>query len=304
MKNVFGKNLKKLRKMIELTQSEFTQELNKFALECGLATDGVEMFGKGKKKICNLENGIQEPSLTDIEIIAKYFNIDSDDLIINRSILEDIKAVETLQIEHLIVLPVFLSDSVGALFRKAYDKHCSILKQFNKGDEQDLKDCLMDYIISWEEEQDIKSIANYLSLLIFDACITFFKGLRINKKTNLGVHCFGAVLNRDNAKKENKRKFLNDDYVEYYKKLLEENEFFEFVEYFEAVSYLLGFIDNSNRDFLNEQMGFERIKLLATQGNRYAFIFIAAMLPDDVDQETVEKIFDELKNEGITICVL
>lgn len=317
MKNIFAENLKKLRKLTGLTQSELAQELNKFALKCGIAKDGVEVFGKGKKKILNLENGNQEPTLSDIEIISKYFYINSDDLMFDTSIIDSIKGVENLQLEHFIMLPVFSSDSIGDLFRKAYDKHCSILKQFNKGDEQNLKDCLMDYIISWEEEHDIKSIANYMSLLIFEACINFFKELRIDKELNLEVQklslksSFGVVLNRDVAKKENKRKYLNNDYIENYKKILKENGFIEFVEYFKAVSYLLGFIDNSNRDFLNEQMGFEMLRMLANQGNRYAFLVISALLidnidqeNDDIDQETNEDVFDEFDEEGIMVYFL
>lgn len=320
MMKVFNEILLLLRGMTGLTQTKFAEELNEFGKKAGLCERESTIFQK--KKILKLENGQQEPKLTDIQIISAYFYLNPNDLFTKEGFKKAKIMYEwaNCQIDYAFIIPIFSSNTNSELFKKTYGMHCEILAGYKKEDEAKLKECLDNYIACWEKHDNIMpSMANYLSLLLFKGFISFSTS-NINKekllKTNNATlkNLFGIVYDVDSLTIENKHAFSKNDYINIFIEELNDGGFSEFVDFFNAGCLLIGFAENEKSYFENVAIVKYLLKDLYNKENRYVILQVYLTLTNfntikDNDllkniANDCECIFDELETEGVQIRIL
>ena len=245
-----------------------------------------------------------EPSLDTLKHIAKYYNVSIKDLV--ESDLKDYKVALTNEFYN-VMFPIVASEEAlkDDDFRKGYDLLCKIKEEaISKiSIPIDLINTCWNLLLkSWEGRKREETAVNLLSLnmMIFSSIVeeVEFKYIESLSKITRNGMVMEQVIRDDSytdfiqnrnvkniAHNENKNKikikFIQDneenvvEYLEFLKKTLEWNQL---GDYFCALRYFIGMVDNGKTIVFNMELGEEWMSSLFELGNKYAIDFYAVYL--------------------------
>lgn len=275
----FRKNIKDLRKAHNETQMD---------LALALGFDSVST-------ISMYENGTREPDLKTIQKIAEHYGITLDKLMradfsnvdfisINYSWNNMISVFETMY-------PIVYSEEAlkNGNFKKGYIQSNKILHEIQMGDSisrSDFETALEDYSKSLEENDIIEAAANILwlffvlySLLPDTKMIKIGEALlngKISSKKFVKYYTSNYDENdflSDKAKKAYIQDF-NTEILSCIQFLKDSKMYSELGDYYLALTYIIGMVDNDYGQEINKDIGMEMMLSYLSLGNLYAFKFV------------------------------
>lgn len=303
MENIFGINIRKIRKTHGFKQAEIAKELSNFALRKKFVKEedyfSLRKWGK-------LERGEQHPNSIDIAIISEFFVISEEDLLkpIGREAIKRMKfSINTKdkKINKYFLLPIFdcKKDSEHSSFKIALNKHVKLSNEsefiFN---EEEFKYCANLYLQTWEESGILECLANYLSLQLLK-CFQRIGLTYTSKNIKKLISRKNLVGNIElkNAVKKNRQEYISkSEIVEEYISVLRKGGFEEFVEYFTVMSYFVGFVESKNSYITNNAIGWEFVNYFLKLENKYIYYYILCVsyLYEMVEGEELEDLKENL----------
>lgn len=286
--NTLGENIRILRKANE------DEKQYKVAGEIGITQQALSKIEKGS-----------EPSLDTLKHIAKYYNVSIKDLV-ESDLKVDLKDYKVALINEFynVMFPIVASEEAlkDDDFRKGYDLLCKIKEEAisNITISIDLINTCWNLLLkSWEGRKREETAVNLLSLnmMIFSSILEAdeFKYIdslsriarsgalieqiiRDNSYTDFIQNRIIKSINHNEDKNKIKIKFIQDneenvvEYLGFLKKTLEWNTL---GDYFCALRYFVGMVDNGKTIALNMELGEEWMNSLLELGNKYAIDFFA-----------------------------
>ena len=268
-----GANIKFLRKAHGETQSELGAAIN------------VE-----KNTISNYENGKREPDEATLTSIAKHFMFTVEELIhLDFSGIGSIKLDTKAFIRNLdIVLPIISSDKAmnNESFCKAYKAHKRMYECFKNEELDDLDfidDCFDNYEKA-EEDDDakIEAVGNIIALLYFTLLSLTIPAL-FSKPTAIVLQLAKndsdvqkAIQNRDPDFEKGAEEILaeihgseefNEEMNKHRLVLKQSTKWTELADYYLALQYVWGIVDNDLTFEFNRRIGSEMLDLIAVIDN-------------------------------------
>ncbi len=259
-------------------------------------------IGKSRSTIAAYETGQNIPDIQTIQLIADCFNIPVEQLLMSTDELKDrgyttknFLAKDDTIINFVVddMFPIACSDTAvqDELFLIAYREHQKIRSAMkNKKPYDDLSIPYDKYLESWNKNKTIESLANMLCIILM-VCSTDYVDSRLqNMSTSIVQKGFanGKTL-RDfylkdigDSDKENeilvaKREFYSSNqsnYVLMMRSLSKSDEWRELADYYSALRYVVGFVDNEYGTALNNLIFNELLSSYAERGNKYATNYI------------------------------
>ena len=261
-----------------------------------------------KNSISNYENGIREPDKDTLKEIANHFVVTVDDLL-NKdfSYLGKINLDSqwlTKKIYEL--LPILSSENAlrNTSFKKAIKAHRSFYEKVKKNREDGIELLVYGMVFYTEAMDDpnakIESAANYLSLLFF--IIMYLKG------TIIAFHQIAAIkqIRKSDRKVDKILDDLNDSFYEETKNVLtqmyqsedyckrtellfllkREGGLSDLADYYLALQYCWGILDNEMGMALNQKIGYEMMSSFSLAGNYYAKRFLQLFYDAQSDESS------------------
>lgn len=289
--NTLGENIRILRKM------NGNESQSKLAEEIYTTQQAISKIEKGN-----------ETSFDMLKHIANYYNISIEDLVESNLKIDFNEYNLALFNEFYDVLfPVIVSEDVlkDEDFRKGYEYFGFIKKEAIKNVtiSSDLIDtCWNLFLKSWKKNKRPETAANLLSLnmMIFSSILetdevkyidslneTMKKGkvtekiIREESYTDFIQNRVIKNINLNEEKNKIKIKFIEDnednveEYIMFLKSTLEWNPL---GDYFCALRYFVGMVDNDKTIAFNMELGEEWMSSLLGLGNKYAIDFFAVLL--------------------------
>ena len=264
------KNMKFLRKIYRESQAELAKVMN-----CT------------QNAISNYETGERDLSYENIQMLANHFRIPVEQFV--KDDLSDIAVVNLLTDVNLIykfydeMFPIFCSSKAlkDEYFVKGYNDIVDLKKEKYYTIER-LEACIEYFVQSYNKYQTIESVANVLGFVLL-----FYAPIFDAEKQKIGrTICEKSILNKEIIKKCFLRTSIIDDFSK--KKFNEENDEFileciqvlkqssewsELGDYYLALKYLLGVVDNEHNVDVNIMIGEEMMYALVEIKNKYASAF-------------------------------
>ncbi|MGN0803914.1 MAG: helix-turn-helix domain-containing protein [Candidatus Coproplasma sp.] len=279
--NTFGENIKKLRYFYGETQKQLAEAI-------GVAHNYISMLEKGKRDL---------PSSDIVCAIANHFRITVEELY--RPIANEGYSIKNLTMSWdeiwniiCIMFPVYNADRalMDELFNSAIEMHKKQLLNYKNRQTLNIEvmiEIIDTYRNSWEENKTIESLANILSLLCV-ICGSFVTkdGEKIEEHAKIygvlgGKKLSEACLRKDYSivELETAKKELVNQYEaildECFETLKRDSEWADVADYFLALSYMVGMVNNEYGLDTNSNIGFEMMQRFALMGNDVAMKFIS-----------------------------
>lgn len=272
-----GKNIRALRESFGETQEELGFSLH-----------------LGKTTISSYENGTRIPDQQKLEMIAKHYAVSVEELLnIDLSFYEKIHFSVNPNIffeKTELVLPIVSSEKAmkNDNFKTAYNLHKAMYDDFHNGklESFDRIDQMFDgYTIAYgDENSKYQSAANYIALY-FLLCMVMNVPENINDPS--------VIVNQVAAKDKRIKKLIDSidlDFMEEFKKVKElffdaetletinemkgelkhSQDYSDLADYYLALEYVYGYVDNKQRKGVNQMIGLEMISCFMSFGNQYA----------------------------------
>jgi transcriptional regulator with XRE-family HTH domain len=279
--NNLGQNIRNLRKAHGETQ-----------LDLALSLGGD---GKASSTISMYENGTREPDLETMQEIAKHYNITLDRLV--RTDFSKCNFMSTtynwdniISMFEIMFPLVYSEDALkNPYFKKGYIRTDKILQEIKKGgnvSRSEFETALDDYSKSLEEAEIIDAVANILWLIFLlyslqpdERAIKIGEALLHNNIPRKEFIKNYALNNTEDSACSNEQKKayardLNTAVVSYIQTLKDSKEYTELGDYYLALRYIIGMIDNDYEQPSNKDIGMEMMLSYLSLGNLYAFRFI------------------------------
>jgi transcriptional regulator with XRE-family HTH domain len=279
----FGKNIKYLRTAYGETQLEL-------ALAIGLDSPNT---------IANYEKG-ERSSKPDIrKKIALHYRITEDELIhsdfstfhVSSSQLGD---KEKMMKMALLVFPIICTEKAmkDSLFQKGHEAHMLALNAMKEGrtfEDSDYDICVNAYSDSYDTFETPESLANLLWwFLITEMSVKnqwMIEGAKaLNDKRVSNRAFFKNFYLKDCSIKEEENYLedieqkdleeLNQIIIELLKKLKKDAQYSSLADYYTAIRYVLGCVNNELTEAMNKAVGVEMMWAFKRLGNEYAKKFI------------------------------
>lgn len=266
------KNMKFMRELYGLKQAELAEVLH-------ITQHGVSQYETGERKLKNYEL---------VQMVANYFRIpieqfvkeDLSEMVVFNPINDIGYIFELFEI----MFPIFESPKAfeDKYFKLAYDNLKNIIYDSKRKKYVSLKkieDCVDQFIDSYNNFQTIESIANVLGFILLIYVPAFDKG-----KQKLGE----AIYRRNTIDKEVVKNYFlgaesNDSFAD--EEFIEESSDFvleciqflknnpkwsELGDYYLALRYIVGVVDNGHKEDMNVLIGEEIMGTLVELDNKYA----------------------------------
>ncbi len=276
--SAIANNIKFYRKFFNMSQSEL-----------------AEKIGLTRTAIANYETGKRPPDIQTLKLIANCFGItvesfyESNEFDKNISI-KNFFATENELFEFVstVMFPIVCSEVAlkDDLFKEAYNKHKHMLLSPYKITLEEMINIYNLYYESFEENHTDESAGNMLSILLLIFCLLceddkiIELSEEILKKGVLNSYFIKKHLvkaNTQESKKEKRKEYYNN-YRENYFALLEvlrkNIKLRDFADYYFALSYQIGFYDNSSGVEANKLIFNELIFNYAEMENQYAIDYL------------------------------
>lgn len=279
---IIHNNIKSLRKIYGETQKEL-----------------ADAICVTKQCISNYEREDRDPSIDELRAIVRHYHISLEQLTgktieISKEADEFVMDEAHAQLIFCAEFPLFYSKEADkdSDFHKAfcfseqiYDK----LIQFEIPMHTMVNLCWKQYKISWEKSKTIESLANLLSLM-FLCCLSQMNKEEINlgiafqnRKTMDEGFLKKYYLRNINTETENDDKMLfvkeyYEEVMEYITVLKKHEKWSDLGDYYLALRYIVGLIDNDRNVDINRSFGIELMSTLFDVENPYAIDYIAATL--------------------------
>ena len=245
--------------------------------------------------IANYEKGERFPKPEIIKKIAVHYQITVDELV-NSNILSF--KIPVLQINNkdkmneiaISIFPVIYTEKAieDSLFRKGYEAHSRCIEAMKAGysfSEIDYAASINNYLESYDNYKTSESMANLLWwLLISEIGLRngqIAEGIKLLNNQHITNERFIKQYYLKDPSDENESGLLrkdlqelNESIIEILKELKKDIQYTELVDYYIALRYLLGCIDNELTKALNKTVGEEMMLSFAQLGNKYAKQFI------------------------------
>lgn len=273
--NNLGKNIRNLRKAHGETQMD---------LAFLLGYDSVST-------ISMYENGTREPDLKTIQKIAEHYDITLDRLVRTDfskcNFMSTTYSWDNMISMFEIMFPIVYSEDAlkNPYFKKGYIRTDKILQEIKKGgnvSRSEFETALDDYSKSLEEAEIIDAVANILWLIFVlysvfpdERAIKIGEALLHDKiPTKKFIKNYLLNNNEDSTcSNEQKKAYaldLNTEVLSCIQSLKYSKEYTELGDYYLALRYITGMIDNDYEQLYNKEMMLSYLSL----GNLYAFRFI------------------------------
>lgn len=273
-----AKNIKALRNAYGETQLEL-------AFAIGLDSPSA---------ISQYENGTRIPQTRERQRLAEHFRITEDELAhadFSRytvpSISGDVREKASGFLDGL--LPIISTEKAMAdpQFKKGYEAHLRICESIKAGkpvNERTAESCIDAYLDALYDNHVSEAAANLLWWLVVEGIEANYgetsdgvKKLRQKKistqefyKNHFLISCDGeSAQQRENSRAE----FLEEngeDCIDLLKKLKACPYLSELADYYSALMYTYGMIDNGLTLEMNQSIGYEMLRAAARLGNKYA----------------------------------
>lgn len=277
-----GKNIQYLRKAYGETQEELGRVL------------GIE-----KTTVSSYETGTRFPKNDMLEAISRHFMLPVDELL-NRD-FSDIGYIEVdydVISERVAVLFPLVSTEEALLnyhFKRAYEHHKKLYDdiRLRRLDVRYIFLCMGEYMEAGEDERSVEeAAANFISLwYLFLSSVKGGAEMLINRSAELlqltkkEKKLRDILNNEDDLKKEladfeeelKDMSFLIEAMDEWKTMLKKSPKWSELADYFLAIQYWVGAVDNGLDFALNRRIGFEMVKALFSVENKYAEQFMLCM---------------------------
>lgn len=283
LNNQFGKNIKYLRTAYGETQLDL-------ALAVGLDSPNA---------IANYEKGERTPKPEIKKKIALHYRITEDELV--RSDFSGMQ-VSSSQLGNkqkmiemsLLMCPITCTDKAmkDSLFQKGYAAHMRALDAMKDGltfADADYDMCIGAYSDSYDEYETPESLANILWWIVITELsmknqwmidgAEALSDKRVSKKDffknfylkDCSFPDEGKLLGETELKD---LKEMGETVVELLKELKKNAQYSNLADYYIALRYILGCVDNELTEAMNKAVGSEMIWAFAQLGNKYAKKFI------------------------------
>lgn len=274
-----GKNIRNLRKAHGETQMDLAFSL------------GYEFVSR----ISMYENGTREPDLETIQKIAEHYNITLDRLVRTDfskcNFMSTTYSWDNMISMFEIMFPIVYSEDAlkNPYFKKAYIRTDKILQEIKNGSivlPSEFEAAIDDYSESFEEAEIIDAVANKLSLIfVFYSALPDERAIKIGEallhdKIPSKKFIKNYVLNNtedsacSNERKKAYARDLNTVVVSCIQILKGSKEYSELGDYYLALRYIIGMIDNDYERISNMDIGMEMMLSYLSLGNLYAFRYI------------------------------
>lgn len=275
-------NIKALRKIYGETQKEL-----------------ADAICVTKQCISNYERADRDPAIEDLTAIAKHYHVSLEQL--TRKLIEIPKESDEFVMDKEYAQLIFCAE-FPLFYSKEADKDPDFHKAFCFSEQiydKILKSempmntmvnlCWNYYTISWKKSKTIESLANLLSLM-FLCCLSQMNKEEINleiafhnKKTIDNDFLKKYYLRDINTETENDdKKFFVKEYYEevmrYITILKKHEKWSDLGDYYLALRYIVGLIDNDRDVDINQSFGDELMDTLFDIENPYAIDYQAATL--------------------------
>lgn len=279
----FGKNIKYLRTAYGETQLEL-------ALAVGLDSPNT---------ISNYEKG-ERNSKPDIrKKIALHYRITEDELIhsdfsalhFSSSQLGDKEKVMKMT---LLIFPIICTEKAmkDSLFQKGHEAHMRALDAMKEGRtfaDSDYDTCVNAYSDSYDTSETPESVANLLWwFLISEMSVKnqwMIEGAKAlnDKRVSMGAFFKSfylkdcSIMEEENCLEDVEQKDLEEldqVIIELLKELKKDAQYSSLADYYTAIRYVLGCVNNELTEAMNKAVGAEMMWTLTRLGNEYAKKFI------------------------------
>ena len=278
-----GKNIKALRNAFGETQEELG-----------------EILGIEKNTVSYYENAKREPNKEMISKIAKHYMISVEELMFcDISNIGTIFVDDTVFLKNIdIIFPIVISDSAlnNPHFTKAYKQHKEFydgLKNLNIHSFDSIEVCVDEYLEAYSNEQTkVEASAN---------CIAIWSLLLLMMKVPELLKTKSAALMQIAAKNKETKDIVDNPDEEFEKDALEamsemndpetiklikdmmisikrSHKLSDLADYYLAMKYILGIIDNDLGWEFNRRVGLEMLNSFASVGNKYAVQYLKLSL--------------------------
>lgn len=265
------KNMKFMRELYGVTQKELAEVLN-------VTQHGISQYETGKRSLCYEQ----------VQILANYFRIP-----IEQFVKEDLSEVmvlnPSLNLNYILDLfetmfPIFCSEKAleDKHFKKGYDILLSTIDASKNNRyiySKQLDICIESFVESYNTNQTMEAIANALGFMLLIYAPAFDK-----EKTAIATEIYKEnVISKKVIKKHILRNEMVNDPTK--DQFIEENS--EFIldgirilkkspkwaalgDYYLALRYIIGVVDNEYNDDMNALIGEELMSTLVELKNKYA----------------------------------
>lgn len=287
----FGKNIKYLRTAYGETQLEL-------ALAVGLDSPNT---------IANYEKGERSSKPNIRKKIALHYRITEDELIhsdfsalhVPSSRLGD---KEKMMEMTLLMLPIICTEKAmkDSLFQKGHEAHMRALDAVKEGrtyTDFDSDTCIDAYSDSYDTSKTPESVANLLWwLLILEMSVKnpwMIEGAKaLNDKRVSNGAFFKSFYLKDCSIKEEENcsedveqknlEGLDQEIIELLKKLKKDAQYSSLADYYTALRYVLGCVNNELTEAMNKAVGAEMLWAFTRLGNEYAKKFILQVIENKI----------------------
>ena len=280
-----GKNIKYLRKAYGETQEDLQ-------LVIGLLS---------KSTISNYEKGLQLPERDTLFKIAAHYRLTVDELThgdFSEFNIMSIPFDDTSKMKNILekLLPIVYTENSFSdpLFKKGYEAHMRIYnnmkaqKYSDDFDDRDFDICIESYINSYETNDTLESAANYLWWIFYIDMmmkdIQIFEGVEKLQRNQIKKDKFvqnyllhnpdDEYIDEDKlAQKEEWHDVIEESekgIIKMLRKLKASPQWSDLSDYYSALRYSLGMVDNKLSDNMNRAVGGEMLSAIAVLGNKYA----------------------------------
>ncbi|MBO5425912.1 MAG: helix-turn-helix transcriptional regulator [Lachnospiraceae bacterium] len=275
-----GKNIRDIRKAYGETQAELANVIN-------VEHNAISMYESGKRI----------PDISIIQMIAEHYGLPVD-----RIIMDDFSnanfRISSLSWDKM--MGIF-----DCIFPVVYTEHAREDKHFKKGYECtiNIKSCiknpqaieieemvdlaLKEYEKSYMEFNNIEAIVNSIFLIFIkgsfqlpehyvDAIKAIYNGEGLTEN-----FAKKYMLNNLSNNNDNMQKFIHDlseVLLEQIRFLKLSDAYGDLADYYIAIRYIIGFVDNNFNDELNKTIGIEMLKSCLEMGNKYAKDFVRSIV--------------------------
>lgn len=246
--------------------------------------------------ISQYENGTRTPQTRERQRLAEHFRITEDELAHGdfshfalKSLSADVREIAAEYLDGL--LPIISTEKAmqDPLFKKGYEAHMRIIEGIKAGipaDESDGVICVEAYAEAFYDNHICEAAANLLWLFVLAGIgVNFWDWEAFEEAKDPfpkmqsveEVIKYWFLRNCDDEFEEQRRKARDEfrkesgeTYIDLLKELKAYPHLSELADYYSAIMYSYGMINNGLTPEMNQTVGYEMLRAAARLGNRYA----------------------------------